>query len=159
MYSRRVRQVCLLTALLFQLHGLLYIYVAYRQHVNKSIMIYYATKQTIARRKARHIKMRRLLRKKRSLWVKNGRTDAWWRNIINGISPADDWKRNFRMSREQFTELCEELILHLVNHQITLHYLLKKSWRHAVLLKRYRVYLDDSEYFWHTPVYRIKDCP
>ena len=127
MYSRRVRQACLLTALLFQLHGLLYIYVAYRQHVNKSIMIYYATKQTIARRKARHIKMRRLLRKKRSLWVKNGRTDAWWRNIINGISPADDWKRNFRMSREQFTELCEELILHLVNHQITLHYLLKKK--------------------------------
>ena len=57
----------------------------------------------------RHIEMRRLLRKKRSLWVKNRRTDAWWRNMINGISRADDWKRNFRMSREQFTELCEEL--------------------------------------------------
>jgi hypothetical protein len=71
-------------------------------------MIYYATKQTIVRRKARHIRMRRLLGKKRSLWVKNGRTDAWWRNMIDGISPADDWKRNFRMSRERFTELCEE---------------------------------------------------
>jgi hypothetical protein len=28
--------------------------------------------------------------------------------MIDGISPADDWKRNFRMSRERFTELCEE---------------------------------------------------
>jgi hypothetical protein len=72
-------------------------------------MIYYATKQTIVRRKARHIRMRRLLRKKQSLWVKNGRTDAWWRNMIDGISPADDWKRIIRMSRERFTELCEEL--------------------------------------------------
>ena len=29
--------------------------------------------------------------------------------MINGISPADDRKRNFRMSRERFTELCEDL--------------------------------------------------
>jgi hypothetical protein len=43
------------------------------------------------------------LRKKRSFWVKSGRTDTWWRNMINGISPADDWKRNFRMSRERFS--------------------------------------------------------
>ncbi|CAB4008825.1 Hypothetical predicted protein [Paramuricea clavata] len=70
-------------------------------------MIYYATKQTIARRKARHIRMRRLLRKKRSLWVKNGMTDAWWRNMIDGISPADDWKRNFRMSRERVQAVCD----------------------------------------------------
>ena len=124
-------------------------------------MIYYATKQTIARRKARHIRMRRLLRKKRSLWVKNGRTDAWWRNMIDGISPADDWKRNFRMSRERFTELCEEL-RPFITHGISPNYLalsVEKSWCHAVLFKRYWVYLDDSEYFWHTPVYRIKDCP
>ena len=50
--------------------------------------------------------------------------------MINRISPADDWKRNFCMSREQFTDLCEELqpLLHLIkNHQIVLHYLLKKK--------------------------------
>jgi hypothetical protein len=29
--------------------------------------------------------------------------------MIDGISPADDWKRIIRMSRERFTELCEEL--------------------------------------------------
>ena len=86
MVPRRFHQLSLIGTLFFQLYGLLYVYMAYQQHVNKIITIYYATKQTTARRKARHIRVRKLLRKKRSIWVKNGRTDAWWRNMINGIS-------------------------------------------------------------------------
>ena len=66
-------------------------------------------KTTIARRRERYSHIRKLRRQKRSTWVKNGRTEAWWINMISGITPADEWKRNFRMAREEFQNLCEEL--------------------------------------------------
>ena len=106
-------KLCLFVALTLQFQGLLYAYLAYRQHIGRCLIIYYATKRTIAHRKARHQKLKRLARKKRSRWVNQGRTDAWWSNMINEISPLEDWKKNFRMSKDQFIELCEELRPHI----------------------------------------------
>ena len=40
----------LIATLLLQLHGLLYVYITYRHHVNKRLSIYYAVKRTIAQK-------------------------------------------------------------------------------------------------------------
>ena len=106
---RILQQFSLFSCLLLQFHCLLYLSMAYKQHVSKQLIIYYATKQSKMRRKARHIRLRKLLRKKRSRWVNSGRTDLWCENMINGVSPDNDWKRNFHMSKGKFLELCEEL--------------------------------------------------
>ena len=45
------------------------------------------------------------MRKKRSIWVKPERTDKWWKNLSSGKMCAQEWKDNFRMSRENFQEL------------------------------------------------------
>ena len=35
------------------------------------------------------------------------------KKLINGLSPEYEWKRNFRMSREMFIELCQKLRPHI----------------------------------------------
>ena len=59
--------------------------------------------------KKRGIRKQLLLAKtrtaRRSCWVKNGRTNAWWENFITNKVPESEWKDNFRMSRKCFYEL------------------------------------------------------
>jgi len=47
--------------------------------------------------------------RKRCCWVKKGRTSAWWDNFLKNEVPLSEWKENFRMSRKNFTELCDML--------------------------------------------------
>ena len=51
---------------------------------------------------------KKIIRKERRQWVRPGRNNIWW-NIISGISLQDEWRENFRVSRETFDYLCNEL--------------------------------------------------
>ena len=44
----------------------------------------------------------------RSLWAKE-RSTHWWDTIVNGTFSDADWLENFRMSRQTFAYLCNEL--------------------------------------------------
>lgn len=94
---------------ILEFYGILFILMLYQKHNNDMLLCYYAIKRSIARRRARYVRMKKLMRQKRSKWIECGRTDAWWQNMINGLSPEQDWKRNFRISKELFQELCEKL--------------------------------------------------
>lgn len=48
-------------------------------------------------------------RKKRRWWVAPGRTDNWWIRMTSGEAPPEEWNKNFRMSRENFMEIVNEL--------------------------------------------------
>ena len=52
----------------------------------------------------------RRTRKKKFTRFKQGRTDEWWKNMLSGDSDENDWKKNFRMSRELFHELLDHLV-------------------------------------------------
>ena len=45
----------------------------------------------------------------RRLWIRPGRTSAWWDNFVSGVVVAEEWKENFRMSKPTFDKLCGEL--------------------------------------------------
>ena len=49
------------------------------------------------------------LPKCRRFWVRPGRTDAWWRNFEKNVVLPEEWRENFRMSRESFFVLCDLL--------------------------------------------------
>ena len=49
------------------------------------------------------------VRQKRRFWVRPGRTDAWWLNFVKNVVIAEEWIENFRMSRDSFYQLCDEL--------------------------------------------------
>lgn len=53
--------------------------------------------------------MSRPKRKSPSFWITPGRSDIWWKNILNGISAPEEWKENFRLTKDSFFDLCEEL--------------------------------------------------
>ena len=51
--------------------------------------------------------------KKRRWWVAPGRSDRWWMNMWSGEAIAEEWMKNFRMPREQFEALADELSPHI----------------------------------------------
>ena len=54
-----------------------------------------------------------LLKKKRSVWIKPGLTERWWRKMVSGKAPEDEWKTNFRISWESFLSLVEMIRPHV----------------------------------------------
>ena len=102
-------QVKILIVVLFQFYGIIFVLLLFRKFNYDELLAYYVLKPSVAGRRSRYIKMRRLARKKRSKWVQSGRTDGWWQNMVNALSADHEWKRNFRMSKEMFEELCEKL--------------------------------------------------
>ena len=55
----------------------------------------------------RHVK-RRMVGQKR-LRRKPGHTDQWWKNLFEGRMLESEWKKNFRMSRDVFLILVDEV--------------------------------------------------
>ena len=56
-------------------------------------------------------------RKKRQFWVRPGRTSLWWENVKNNLTVVEEWQENFRMSRQTFLKLCNELRPHLTKRE------------------------------------------
>ena len=48
-------------------------------------------------------------RGQRSMWERPGRSKIWWNNFLNGIIVANEWRENFRMTRDTFMTLTEEV--------------------------------------------------
>ena len=55
---------------------------------------------------------KKLPRKKlrpRRFWTRPGRTSTWWNNFVNEVVIAEEWKENFRMSKNSSHKFAEEL--------------------------------------------------
>ena len=68
-----------------------------------------ARKRTRYLERLKKLKQRTLRRKRRERWYNPGRTDDWWKRMINGETLEDTWRTNFRLSREEFMVLLAEL--------------------------------------------------
>ena len=42
-------------------------------------------------------------------WINLGRTSSWWDNLINGETLEEDWKKNLRMTKDDFLRLVDQL--------------------------------------------------
>ena len=47
--------------------------------------------------------------KERRFWTRPGCTSAWWNNFADQVVIPEEWKENFRMSRDSLYNLAEEL--------------------------------------------------
>lgn len=65
-------------------------------------------KKIMNRRKRRKIQ-RRLEWKKREKWYNPGRTEQWWINMKSRIALESSWRKNFRVSYEDFQKLVDEI--------------------------------------------------
>ena len=41
--------------------------------------------------------------------MRPGRTSLWWENFLNNIVVAEEWRENFRLSKENFMKLCDKV--------------------------------------------------
>ena len=102
-------QFGLLAALNFQLFGTITAYKMIEINRNLSLVAYISARKKYLQRKKRNIQALQLRRKRRSVWVINRLTDQWWQNVIGEDVPDWCWRKNFRMSKECFLELADEL--------------------------------------------------
>ena len=66
-------------------------------------------KKKLIRKKLKLLQQRQCARKPRKCWYQLGRSDQWWQDMINGISP-DDWQiKIFPFSRKTFFNLVDLL--------------------------------------------------
>ena len=69
------------------------------------------------------MKMTRLLRKRarnkneRQFWERPGRTSTWWLNFVRQVVVLEEWRDNFRMSRENLLRLCDESRPFVIRHR------------------------------------------
>lgn len=47
--------------------------------------------------------------KKKRFWIKTGRTNLWWCNMIEGRCLEEDWKKNLRMRKADFMKLFDKI--------------------------------------------------
>ena len=67
----------------------------------------------------RYLRLKIRSRRPRKYWGQPDRTTAWWNNFAQGVVvDYDDWEENFRMSKESFTVLSDDLRPYL-SKQIT----------------------------------------
>ena len=55
------------------------------------------------------INRRRRTRTRKRFQTRPGRTSRWWQNFLDDIVVPEKWRENFRMSKETFMKLCNEL--------------------------------------------------
>ena len=107
--SSVIMKTITITALLFQLHGMLLIYSIENKRKQEAIFHQCLRNRKVVIQRLRSERKRRRSNKKRSCWYQIGRTDLWWQNLSNGVSPSEWWKKNFRLNKLAFKELVEIL--------------------------------------------------
>ena len=76
----------------------------------KQILVRFLTKSKIGFGPTMRIKRtNRQHHRNRRLWIRPGRSNEWWSNFLAQKVIDEEWKENFRLSRENFYRLCHEL--------------------------------------------------
>ena len=92
----------------FQCLGLLFCTLLIERSHQRQLTLKAALEYNAALAKLRHVRRRVVCRRGRP-WRFPGRTDQWWQNLFNGVLPEAEWKKNFRMDRQSFMDLADEL--------------------------------------------------
>ena len=81
-------------------------YMRKRMNIMKMLSVSTSQKIVLKRLKKNPARPRRF-------WVRPGRTSAWWDNFASQTVVPEEWRENFRMSRESLNSLAEELRPHI----------------------------------------------
>ncbi len=103
-----LKSILLVLSAALQLHSVLLIQVmVYRHNINQELLRAIEEKNR-ALFKYRQTR-KRFIRNRKRHWKNPGRTEKWWRNMLDGSMLPEEWVGNFRMSRNDFMKLEEHL--------------------------------------------------
>ena len=80
--------ICFL-CILIQLYGLILLHKLNERRLQEAVLLCQAhlRKGNYFLMRLKKIKQQRLRKAKRKHWLKPGRTDQWWQNMLNGVAP------------------------------------------------------------------------
>ena len=123
---------------------------------NLSLAAYISARKRYLLRKRTNLQAHQVRRKRRSVWVINGHTDQWWQNMIGEDVPDWFWKKSFRMSKECFLELADELRPFLAPNSDSLN---RRALSMEKRLAKTLYYLKDTGSLWMTAnAFGIHQC-
>ena len=155
--------ICIIPTFLFifQMFGVLAMLVEY---INKWDMIIISMLTSKKRHMYWKMKAKRLSQLRRKCWVswfKQGRTDQWWDNLLSGELPNEEWHSNFRLPKDAFFKLEEELRPHISPDPASPNYRAvtakKTTSNNTVLLQGHWVAPNDSKYLWYSRLYCLQN--
>ena len=101
-----ISQIGLYLNLVFQVRSAILTRKAHENLLHQNLLVFLLRKKLI-RKKLKLLQQRQSTTKPRKCWYQLGRSDQWWQDMINGVSP-DDWRRKiFRFSRKKFFDLAD----------------------------------------------------
>ena len=99
-----ISQIGLYLNLVFQVRSAILTRKAHENLLHQNLLVFLLRKKLI-RKKLKLLQQRQSTTKPRKCWYQLGRSDQWWQDMINGVSPEDWWNKHFRFSREKFFSL------------------------------------------------------
>ena len=94
-------------------YGAAFSWIAHQNYLITNVVCMQERKKNYFLNKLKQKRLKRLHRKKRAYWVKPGRTDLCWQNMLHGRALDDCWRKNFRLSRKVFYDLLDQLRPHI----------------------------------------------
>ncbi len=95
-------------AAVFQCYGLLLSLLIAQRHRQHRLTIQTASQYSVALGRRRSLQQRKVCRRER-VWRKPGRTEQWWTNLLDGILPDTEWRKNLRIDRGLFMKIASDL--------------------------------------------------
>ena len=78
----------------------------YKRRTNELLNLLGSVSVTSSQKGAKKMRKKR---KPKRFWTRPGRTGIWWQNFLDNVVILEEWIENFRLSKETFIELCDEL--------------------------------------------------
>ena len=78
----------------------------YKRRTNELVALFTSISSTTSQKAERKVRKKR---RPKQFWIRPGRTGKWWQNFLDNIVVTEEWIENFRLSKETFTEICDEL--------------------------------------------------
>ena len=102
------RTLFFLAFIILHLYGFFYFVVLHQQRQRQILKQLLSRNNNLYKKQKRLRALRKLRRQKRSYWAQK-RSGVWWRNMLDGVLPETEWKKNFRMSRAEVLELASQI--------------------------------------------------
>ena len=97
-----VTQYFILISLSMQLQQIVQTYFIHQRRIIDAILAISLRKKNHFVRKMGLMRLKRLQRRPRSVWFKDGGNDMFWQNLVNGKHGDEKWKKNFRLTKGKF---------------------------------------------------------
>ena len=78
----------------------------YKRRKNELLNLLASVSMTSSQKGAKKMRKKR---KPKRFWTRPGRTGKWWQNFLDNVVILKECIENFRLSKETFTELCDDL--------------------------------------------------